>query len=152
MRSIQFAPFLEVNATINIMNLFHAFVWLNQAMKLLMKNHKIHPICSIPRSECSNKYYEFISCLCMVEQSTKILMENHETCPIGSVPFLKVNATTFDLYFHDWYLIMDMVIKKISDKFCHLKWHNNVKKGKENVKILANKMKVYIIITMVKAI
>jgi len=26
------APFPEVNAVINIMNLFHVFVWLNKAM------------------------------------------------------------------------------------------------------------------------
>jgi len=59
----------------NIMNLFHAFVWLNKAMKLLMKNHEIHSICSIPRSECSNKYYEFISCLCMAKQNNEVFNE-----------------------------------------------------------------------------
>ena len=61
----------------NIMNLFHTFVLLDKAIKLLMKNHEIHLICSIPRSECSNKYYEFISCLCMVEQSNELLIETH---------------------------------------------------------------------------
>jgi len=47
--------------------------WLDKAIKLLMKNHEIRLICSIPRSECSNKYYEFISCLCMAEQSNELL-------------------------------------------------------------------------------
>jgi len=37
------------HASINIMNLFHAFVWLNKAMKLLIKNYEIHPISSIPK-------------------------------------------------------------------------------------------------------
>jgi len=59
----------------NIMNLFHAFVWLNKAMKLLMKNHEIHQTCSIPRSEYNNKYYEFISGLCMVEPSNEAFDE-----------------------------------------------------------------------------
>ena len=58
-------------------------------------------ICFIPKSECINKYYEFISCHCMAEQSTKLLIENHETCPIGYAPFPKVNAITFYLYFHN---------------------------------------------------
>ena len=35
----------------NIMNLFYAYVWLDKAIKLLMKNHEIRLICSIPRSE-----------------------------------------------------------------------------------------------------
>jgi len=85
----------------NIMNLFHSYVWLDKAIKLLMKNHEIRLICSIPRSECSNKYYEFVSCLCMAEQSNELSIENHETCPIGYVPFPEVNATIFDVYFHD---------------------------------------------------
>jgi len=55
--------------------------WLDKAIKLLMKNHEIRLICSILRSECSNKYYEFISCLCMAEQSNELLIENQETCP-----------------------------------------------------------------------
>jgi len=60
----------------NIMNLFHAFVWLNKVMKLLMKNHEIHLIiCFIPRSECNNKYYEFISYLYMAEQSNEAFDE-----------------------------------------------------------------------------
>jgi len=29
------------------------------------------------------------------------LIENHETYLVGSAPFRKVNAATFDLYFHD---------------------------------------------------
>ena len=68
---------------------------------------------------------------------------------IGSAPFLKVNAATFDLYFHDCdidyghgYIFM----------ICHQKWHNNVKKGKEKCKNIDKKMKVYIIITVVKVI
>ena len=36
-------------------------------MKLFMKNHEIRLIYSIPKSEFSNKCYEFISCLCMAE-------------------------------------------------------------------------------------
>ena len=44
-------------------------------MKLLMKNHEIHPICSIPRSECINKYYEFNSCICMIEQNNEAFDE-----------------------------------------------------------------------------
>jgi len=55
--------------------------WLDKAIKLLMKNHEIRLICSIPISECSNKYYEFISCLCMAEQNNELLIENQETCP-----------------------------------------------------------------------
>jgi len=35
----------------NIMNLFHVFVWLNKATKLLMKNHEIFPIDSTPFPE-----------------------------------------------------------------------------------------------------
>ena len=84
----------------NIMHLFHAFVWLNKVMKFLIKNHEIHPICFIPKSECSNTYYEFISCPYVAEQSTGLL-ENQETYPIGSPPFPEVNATTFYLYNHD---------------------------------------------------
>jgi len=30
---------------------------------------------------CSNKYYEFISCLCIAEQSDELLIENQETGP-----------------------------------------------------------------------
>jgi len=104
------------------MNLFHAFVWLKQVMKLLMENHEIHPICSIPKSEYINKYYEFISCLFMIEQSTELSMENLETCPIGLVPFPKVNATTFYLYFHDCDIDYGHGYKEnFKDTFCHLK-------------------------------
>jgi len=42
----------------NIMNLFRTFVWLDKVIKFLMKSHEIRLICSIPRSECSNKYYK----------------------------------------------------------------------------------------------
>jgi len=45
------------------------------------------PNLSIPKSECINKYYEFISCLCMVEQNNELLIENHETCLIGFASF-----------------------------------------------------------------
>jgi len=115
----------------NIMNLFHVFVWLNKAMKLLIKNHEIHPIWSIPKSECSNTYYEFISCPYMAEQSTELLIKNHETCPIGSASFPEVNAATFDLYDHD--IDYGHGYKgNFKNTFCHQKWHNNVKKGKEN--------------------
>ena len=55
---------------------------------------------------------------------------------IGSASFPEVNATTFDLYFHD----LDFghgYKENFKDTFCHQKWHNNVeKKEKENVKIL----------------
>jgi len=34
----------------HIMNLFHAFVWLNKAMKLLIKNHEICLTSSAPFS------------------------------------------------------------------------------------------------------
>jgi len=40
-----------------------------------------------------HKYYEFISCLCMVEQSSEAFDENHEICPTGSAPFPEVNAS-----------------------------------------------------------
>jgi len=69
----------------------------------------------------------------MVEQSNELLIENHETCLIGSAPFPEVNATTFDLYFHDRDRDIDYEhgYKGIfKDTFCHQKWHNNVKKGK----------------------
>ena len=52
--------------------------WLDKTIKLLMKNHEIRLICSIPKSKCNN---EFIPCLCMIEQSNELLIENHETCP-----------------------------------------------------------------------
>jgi len=62
-----------------------------------------------------------------------------------------VNATTFDLYFHDRDIDYGHGCKRnFKDTFCHQKWHDNVKKGKEKCEILANKMKVYIIITMVQ--
>jgi len=69
----------------------------------------------------------------MVEQSNEFLIETHETCPIGSAPFLEVNATTFDLYFHDRDRDIDYghgYKGNFKDSFCHQKWHNNVKRGK----------------------
>jgi len=97
-------------------------------MKLLKENHEICLICFIPKRKCSNKYYEFISCLCMAKQSNKFLIDNHET---DSVPFPEENATTFYLYFHDRDIDYGHGYK---GNFVH-HWQ-----------ILANKMKVYIII------
>jgi len=89
----------------------------------------------------------------MAEQNNEFLIENHETCPIGYAPFPKVNATIFDLYFHDRDIDYGHGYKRnFKYTFCHQKWHNNVKKEKKNVKILTNKMIVYIIITMIKVI
>ena len=42
--------------------------------------------------------------------------------------------------------------ENFKDTFCHQKWHDNVKKGKGKCENIDKKMKVYIIITMVKAI
>ena len=70
---------------------------------------------------------------------------------IGSASFPEVNATTFDLYFHD----LDFghgYKENFKDTFCHQKWHDNVKKGKGKCENIDKKMKVYIIITMVKTI
>ena len=116
----------------NIMNLFHAYVWFDKAINLVMKNHEIRLICSIPISECNNKYYEFISCLCMAEQSNELLIENHETCPISFAPFTKVKAATFDLYFHDHDCDIDYghgYKGNFKNTFCHQKWHNTVVKA-----------------------
>ena len=90
----------------------------------------------------------------MAEQSNELLIDHHETYPIGSALFPKVNATTFDLYFHDRYIDYGHGYKgNFKDTFCHQKWHSNVKKWEnKNVKILENKMIVYIIISMVNAI
>ena len=74
--------------------------WLDKAIKLLMKNHEIRLICSIPRSEWSNQYYELISCLLVAEQNNELLMKNHEARPTGSAPFPEVNAATSDPYNH----------------------------------------------------
>jgi len=94
-----------------------------------MINHEIRPICSIPRSKCSNKYYEFVSCLCMAEQSNELLIEDNQTCPIGSAPFLEMNAATFD-YFHDRDIDYGHGYKgNFKDIFCH----NNVKRGKRKM-------------------
>ena len=66
-----------------------------------------------------------------------------------------MNAATFDLYFYD----RDHDInyghrykENFKDTFCHQKWHNNVKRRKGKYENIDKKMKVYIIITMVKAI
>ena len=75
---------------------------------------------------------------------------------IGSASFPEVNAATFDLYFHDRDRHIDYghgYKDNFKDTFCHYKWHNNMKKGKgkcENIE--KKKIKVYIIITVVKAI
>jgi len=110
----------------NILNLFHVFVWLNKTMKLLMKTHEI--------------------------------------CPTGSAPFLEVNTIIFLIYIFMvivvalvvvvvmlGIMIMDMVIKNIS------KIHFIIRSGtimwkrkKKKVKIMANKMKVYVIIMVVE--
>jgi len=73
---------------------------------------------------------------------------------IGSASFPEVNAATFDLYFHDHDLDFGHGYKEnFRDTFCHQKWHNNVKKkGKEKCENIDKKMKVYIIITVLKAI
>jgi len=55
---------------------------------------------------------------------------------IGSAPFPEVNATTFDLYFHDCdrYIDYGHCYKEIfKDTFCHQKWHNNMKKRKRKM-------------------
>jgi len=130
--------------------------WLDKVIKLLMNNHEIRLICSIPISECSNKYYEFISCLCMVEQSNELLIENHETCPnwvmLHSQKWMQQHLI-YIFMIVIVIMIMDMVIKEISKPhFFHQKWHNNVKKGKGRCENIDKKMKVYIIIMVVKAI
>jgi len=76
---------------------------------------------------------------------------------IGSASFPEVNAATFDLYFHDHDRDRDIDYghgykENFKDTFCHQKWHNNVKKGKGKCENIDKKMKVYIIITVVKAI
>jgi len=67
----------------------------------------------------------------MAEQNNEVLMKNHEIRPTGFAPFLEVNATIFDLYFHDCYIDYVHGHKcNFKDTFCHQKWHNNVKKEK----------------------
>jgi len=112
----------------NILNLFHASVWLNKTMKLLMKNHEVHPI--------------------------------------GFASFPKVNATIFLIYIFMVIvvalvvvvvmlriMIVDMIIKKISKRHFIIK-SGIIVRGRKNkkVKIMANKMKVYVIITVVKVV
>ena len=62
---------------------------------------------------------------------------------IGYALFLEINASTFDLYFHDRDRDFDYghgYKENFKDTFCHQKWHNNVKKKeKENVKILTKR-------------
>jgi len=112
--------------------------WLDKAIKLLMKNYEIRLICSIPRSECSNQYYEFIPCLCMTEQSNELLIKNHETCPNWFCSILRSECNNI-LFIFSWsimILILDMVIKKISKT--HFVTRSDTimwKKENENVKI-----------------
>jgi len=62
------------------------------------------------------------------------LIEDHETCPISYAKFPEVNATIFDLYFHDRDIDYGHSYKgNFKDIFFHRKWHNNVKK--RNMKI-----------------
>ena len=67
-----------------------------------------------------------------------------------------MNAARFDLYFHDRDRDLDYghgYKENFEDTFCHQKWQDNVKKkGKGKCENIDKKMKVYIIITMVKAI
>ena len=61
----------------------------------------------------------------------KLLMKNHEIRLNCSFP--EVNATTFDLYFHDHDRDIDYeqgYKGNFKDTFCHQKGNNNVKKGK----------------------
>jgi len=74
---------------------------------------------------------------------------------LGYASFLEVNATTFDLYFHNRDRDIDYghgYKENFKATFCHQKWHNNVKKGKGRCENIDKKMKVYIIIMVVKAI
>jgi len=43
-----------------------------------------------------NLFYTFL----WLNKTMSFFIENHETYPIGFAPFLKVNATTFNLYYH----------------------------------------------------
>jgi len=60
------------------MNLFHAFVWLDKTMKLLMKNHKIRPTGSSPFSKVNviinimNLFHAFL----WLNKAIKLLMKN----------------------------------------------------------------------------
>jgi len=75
---------------------------------------------------------------------------------IGSAPFPEVNAATF--YFYIFMIDHDLDFghgykENFKDTFCHHKWHNNVKKKeKGKCENIDKKMKVYIIVTVVKAI
>jgi len=78
------------------MNLFHAFVWLNKIMKLLMKNHEIRPIDSTPFPEGNATI--FLSYIFMV-----------------IVVALVVVVVMIGI------MIVEMVIKKISKKYFIIK-------------------------------
>jgi len=131
--------------------------WLDKAIKLLMKNHEIRLICSIPRSECSNKYYEFISCLCMAEQSNELLT-SRKSWNMSKLVLLHSQKWMQQHLIYIFMivimiLILDMVIKIISKthfvtRSSTIMW----KKEKGKCENIDKKMKVYIIITMVKAI
>ena len=90
----------------NILNLFHAFVWLNKTMKFLMKNHEICPtsFASFPEVNATI-FLIYIFIVIVVALVVVVVM-------------LRIT-------------IVDIVIKKISKKtFYHLKWNNSVKKEK----------------------
>ena len=86
--------------------------WLDKAIQLLMKNHEIRLICFIPRSKCSNQYYEFISCLCMAEKSNKLLIENHESYPNGC------SIYNFSLQYALWVSLSILTLFSFSFCFC----------------------------------
>jgi len=56
------------------------------------------------------------------------LIENHETCPNWFYSIPEVNATTFDLHFHDRDCDIDYghgYKENFKGIFYHQKWHNN---------------------------
>ena len=123
--------------------------WLDKAIKLLMKNHEIRLICSIPRSEYSNQYYEFISCLCMVEQSNELLT-SRKSWNLSKLVLLHSHKWMQQHFIYIFMIVimimilsLDMVIKKISNT--HFVTRSGIimwkKKEKENVKILTKRWK-----------
>ena len=123
--------------------------WLNKAIKLLMKNHEIRLICSIPRSECSNKYYEFISCLCMVEQRNAFDRKSWNLSKLVLLHSQKwmqqhlIYIFTMVIVI----LIMDMVIKKISKTHFVTRSDTIIWKRKNgNVKILTKRWKYILLL------
>ena len=128
-----------------ISQILYAYVWLaGQSNKAFDEKSWDPPnLCSIPRSECSNQYYEFISCLCMAEQNNELLIKNHETYPNWLCSISRSECSNI-LFIFSWsimILILDMVIKKISKthyvtRSGTIMWQ---KKEKENVKILTKK-------------